>query len=285
MPRIATKLTPTAGGGFIARKAIPADVRDEYSKLYGKSAEERFNSGPMSAQHAKARWRDWSTEIETRIANIRATRKDEGQMLTRKAARALAGEWYHWAVAKWESQRVDWAELQSMAEAHIDLDRLWNNDDYYKYVISGIADWAETSQFFFSKGLKLDDTSRGMFLEFVVSDYLAVLRLLARRRQGDYGPDEWVKQFPKAEDASTSPLALFERWIAEAKPAASTVDRWRVVFNRLENDKPTDMQVWADSLISADRSAFTVRNSWISAVRRFMRGRPARSWRETHSPR
>jgi len=36
MPRVATKLTPTHEGGFTARKVIPADVRDEYAKLYGK---------------------------------------------------------------------------------------------------------------------------------------------------------------------------------------------------------------------------------------------------------
>jgi hypothetical protein len=34
MPRVATKLAPAARGGFIARKVIPADVKDDYARLY-----------------------------------------------------------------------------------------------------------------------------------------------------------------------------------------------------------------------------------------------------------
>jgi hypothetical protein len=34
MPRVATKLTSAAKGGFVARKVIPLDVRDAYAKLY-----------------------------------------------------------------------------------------------------------------------------------------------------------------------------------------------------------------------------------------------------------
>src|SRR5215471_14991050 len=62
MPRIATKLKPATSGGFIARKRIPADVQDAYEKLYGQRWEERT--------------------------------------LTPKEARALAGEWYGWFVAR-----------------------------------------------------------------------------------------------------------------------------------------------------------------------------------------
>ena len=46
MPRIATKLAPAGKGGFIARKVIPFDVRNEYAKLYGPRTEERLNIGP-----------------------------------------------------------------------------------------------------------------------------------------------------------------------------------------------------------------------------------------------
>jgi hypothetical protein len=34
MPRVATKLSPTKSGGWFARKRIPADVQDDYEKLY-----------------------------------------------------------------------------------------------------------------------------------------------------------------------------------------------------------------------------------------------------------
>ena len=94
MPRLATKLAPTNRGGFIARKVIPFDVRDEYAKLYGQRNEERLNTGPLPVSLARAKHREWSSEIEARIANIRAARKGEGRTLTPKEARALAGEWY-----------------------------------------------------------------------------------------------------------------------------------------------------------------------------------------------
>ena len=92
MPRLATKLAPTNKGGFIARKVIPFDVRDEYAKLYGQRTEERLNTGPLPVSLARAKHREWSSEIEARIANIRAARKGEGRTLTPKEARSLAGE-------------------------------------------------------------------------------------------------------------------------------------------------------------------------------------------------
>ncbi len=33
MPRVATKLEPTAAGLFVGPKVIPFDVRDEYARL------------------------------------------------------------------------------------------------------------------------------------------------------------------------------------------------------------------------------------------------------------
>jgi hypothetical protein len=40
MPRVATKLTTNGDGSFSARKRIPADVQEDYEKLYGVRWEE-----------------------------------------------------------------------------------------------------------------------------------------------------------------------------------------------------------------------------------------------------
>ena len=97
MPRVATKLTPTKGGGFTARKRIPEDVQNEYERLHGVRWEARLSIAPGTPiVQARALHREWLTEIEGRIANIRAEKKGEGRLLTPKDARALAGEWYHW---------------------------------------------------------------------------------------------------------------------------------------------------------------------------------------------
>jgi integrase len=88
-----------------------------------------------------------------------------------------------------------------------------------------------------------------------------------------------VGGFPRyegAEDPSLSAWALFERWIDKAKPAASTVDRWRAVFLRLQRDFPNtnaaallseQVQQWANGLINSDRTAGTVANIWVRAAR------------------
>ena len=73
---------------LIARKVIPFDVRDEYAGLYGERTEERLNTGPLPVSIARAKHREWSSEIEARIANIRSARKGEGRTLTTTSTRA-----------------------------------------------------------------------------------------------------------------------------------------------------------------------------------------------------
>ena len=60
----------------------------------GSAAQHQLQAHP--SLQARAQHREWLSEIESRIANIRAEKKGEGRLLTPKDARALAGEWYHW---------------------------------------------------------------------------------------------------------------------------------------------------------------------------------------------
>jgi hypothetical protein len=92
MPRVATKLTPTKSGGFTARKRIPEDTQDEYERLYGVRWEQRLSIAPGTpVLQGRAQHREWLSEIESRIANVRADKKGEGRLWTSKDARALAG--------------------------------------------------------------------------------------------------------------------------------------------------------------------------------------------------
>jgi integrase len=294
MPRIATKLAPAGRGGFVARKVIPADVRDEYARLYGPRVEERLNTGTMPILVARAKHREWLSELEARISNIRAARKGQGRTLTPKDARALAGEWYQWYVAReanswpadvWDDYRsrmID--ELQAAAVnngvfAGEALDLLETNAAIRECVRPLIADEAKSEQFLAAKRLALDPASRLMFLDYVARDFFAAIALLARRARGDYGSAKWAEQFPQSQgivDATLTPWALFERWIAAAKPAISTVDRWRGVFLKLQADFPAanaaallpeQMQEWANGLIGPDRTARTVMDVWVRSCR------------------
>ncbi len=295
MPRSATKLAPTSKGSFVARKVIPLDVRDEYAKLYRQRTEERLNTGPMPALQARTKYREWSSEIEVRIANIRAARKGEGRTLTPKEARALAGEWYEWFTAR--EAASNWsADVWEDYQAHVRFELygpamaggvhsgdpldFWERDSGMRDRVRPIiADEAKSQQFLAAKRLSLDSASLNMFLDYATRDFFKALALLARRARGDYGPDKWVEQFPRSErtaDPGLTPWSLFERWIATAKPAVSTVDRWRAVFLRLQSDFPNtnaaallpeQMQHWANGLINSDRTAGTVAEVWVNAAR------------------
>lgn len=295
MPQVATKLAPSTKGGFIARKVIPFDVRDDYARLYGQRTEERLNTGPMPLVLARAKHREWSSEIELRIANIRAERKGEGRALTPKEARALAGEWYGWfinrmATNKWPADV--WEDYEAAVHSEFygpamaggvfagDPLEFWEHDNGMRERVRPIiADETKSRQFLAAKGIVLDRASEAMFLDYLTRDFFAAIGLLARHARGDYGPDKWAEQFPRyaeSTDPNLTPWALFERWIEKVKPAPSTVDRWRGVFRRLQVDFPNtgaaallpeQMQVWANGLIKPDRTARTVANIWVSAAR------------------
>ena len=91
-------------GGYVARKVIPTDVRQEYAALYGMGWEEKLNLPPGTAPHeAKARHGEWLAEVETRIGALRAHKNGGGQPLTRRNAQALAGRWYTWFISRQEA--------------------------------------------------------------------------------------------------------------------------------------------------------------------------------------
>jgi integrase len=298
MPRVATKLTPTAEGGWFARKRIPSDVQDAYHARHGQRWEERFNSGPMALTLARARHWTWLSEIAARIANIRAERDGREQMLTLTQARALAGEWWHWFTQRhlakpepashWEGLSSDLRdELHDALRSTNDewgLERgdpfaIWDdNSEARERARPMVADWAESAQFLHSKALGLDRTSLNLFLDYLCKDLFAALHLLKRRAEGDFSPDRYAERFPKldrmATDPGLTPWMLFDGWVQARQPAASTVTRWRGVFVKLSADFPEhsaaaltqeEMQAWANGLINSERSARTVSGGWIGA--------------------
>jgi integrase len=295
MPRVATKLTPTKSGGFFARKRIPPDVQAAYQRLYGVRWEERLNTGPVPVHLARAKHREWLTDIETHIANIRAERDGSGGVLSRQQARALAGEWYLWfttqqlakarSVEHWEDYLSEVCDqirdtVFSVEGDKENVDDIWERSaGARKHVRPLLADWGETSQFLAARGIALDQTSRDLFLDWLYRDFAAALRLLIKRAKGDYSPDERPSQFPVlpvTPDPSLTPWALFERWVGETKPATSTVDRWRGVFLKLKVDfsnqgasslTAEQAHSWLASLVNAERSAGTVRDVWRVAAR------------------
>ena len=82
-------------GRWTARKGIPADVREEYFRLYGQRREALFSAAKDSSHaEAKVLLAEWIAQVETRIDAIRKRARGEALPLTRKEALGLAGEWY-----------------------------------------------------------------------------------------------------------------------------------------------------------------------------------------------
>jgi integrase len=294
MPRVATKLNARNGGGFTARKRIPGDVQEDYERLYGVKWEDRLIiAAGVPVLQARALHREWLTEIEGRVANIRAEKKGEGQLLTPKAARALAGAWYHWFTERYlqsSEPAAHWRRLKERAGDALrdalvlqegdELDEVWEHSpEAREDVRPMLADWGEVAQFLHSKRLVLDASSQRLFLDFLYRDFAAALDLLINRADGDYSVDEYARKFPTFEgvrDNGHGPWQLFELWVAAVKPAPATVDRWRVVFLQLGaafparsagSITPEEAQEWTDMRITAERSAATVRDVWIVAAR------------------
>jgi|SRR5215475_14262879 len=167
-------------GSITARKAIPRDVRAEYQRLYGPGWEAKLSvpAGTRPAE-AKVRISEWTAEVETRIATIRAARKGEGQSLSQRQAFALAGEWYVWYVGGHEENPGTpkywsdlWDVLVSKLEEHAPeqvLENTWKDLEWTRQpeVRAGIrpviADEAKTAQFLAGRGGGADERRAGPF--------------------------------------------------------------------------------------------------------------------------
>ena len=277
-------------GNFSARKRLPDDVRQEYGRRHGQRLEAKFFAAAMTGPaEAKRLFREWENEVDGRIEAIRAERTGKGIALTPQQARALAGEWYEWFIArhpvgdknKWEALReqVHDALREAVGEAEwerSDPDVLWREDaELRKALRPVLADVGETAQFLAMKRLALNNEARDRFLDWLYEDLAETLRRLLRIADGDYSPDKYAERFPKFEgpDSGETPQQLFEAWVLERKPARSSVESWRYVFAAMAkhfNDRSAgsirsdEAQDWIRSL-TGKRSASTVRKNWITA--------------------
>jgi integrase len=284
-------LRQDAKGNFSARKRLPNDVREEYGRRHGARFEAEFSApATVGAQAAKQMFRDWETEVASRIEAIRAERTGKGIALTLRQARALAGEWYEWFIArhpasdggKWEALRdqVHDALREAVGEdqwERSDPDALWREDaELRKAMRPVLADVGETAQFLAMKRLTLNSEARDRFLDWLHEDLAEALRRLLRIADGDYSADKYAQRFPKFEgiDSGETPQQLFDKWVAEKQPAWNTEAGWRSPFRAMTKHfhersaasiTPEEAQEWVTGLIGPKRSARTVDNNYISS--------------------
>jgi integrase len=287
-----TALTRAKNGTWQARKGLPADVRLDYQKLFGPAWEAKLTlPASLSTPEAKSRFSEWLAEIESRVEAIRAKHQGKAQGLTAKEARALAGEWYQQFIAKYENRPGTPADLQRRLDSFAEELELLDPElaerrsiDLTEWITELgqearplVADLAGTAQFLANAGIVLAPEARNLFLDFVAQDFIEALYLLKRRAAGDYSPDDHVRRFPaytRPHKASIRPWALFDQWVKEAQPAASTVGRWRNVFLALDakfqdagNITEDDARQWIKE-IAKERTAKTARGNWLAPIKR-----------------
>jgi integrase len=269
------QLERTQAGGYKARKGIPADVRDEYQRLYGQRREALFSCPPGTPKpQAKADFGEWVAEVENRIDSIRKRARGEGISLTRKEALGLAGEWYRWFVAKhqrnaendkaaelgwWSIRGAFFDELEQLAplwfrqkEGRTEQDWRWIDDTAVRPKVRAIiADYAHTAQFLADRRLVLTAEARDLFLDCVQDEFVEATARLEQLGAGDHSPDERLQRFPpfklkRVETASPGSSmtagALFEAWVRAKPRVRSTVNRYRCVFLDLDRKFPSGVQ-------------------------------------------
>jgi hypothetical protein len=225
-----------ASGAVIARQVIPADIRDDYKRLYGVAWEERWHAPPGAPIAERKRlYGEWIAEITGRIEALRAAKRGDGIDLSHKDAVALAGEWYNWFVARYEDnpgESAHWAlgvdlliddmlcyAPEEVREQGMSAHPGWERDPEVRVGMRPvIADHGETTQFLANRGIALTNGARTLFLDCVLDKLIAAYSLLERRAEGDYAPDELPKQFPqflrptRQNADAQSPWKLFQRW-------------------------------------------------------------------------
>jgi len=298
-------LSRAADGRWFARKGIPEDVREEYSRLYrvGWEAQLKLPAG-TSKHEAKTQLAEWVADVETRIATLRAKKNGEGQPLTKLNAIALAGRWYTWFVKQHENDpgsakrwkemsdhlvwKVIYPEAPDSYHENPKADPHWEwqkEPQVREAVRPQIAELARVATFLASVGMALNATAYALFVDAVSDNLLLAFSVLERRANGDYSRDETPDGFPPFTDGPTrgtgvSCWELFEAFVNATKPADKTITRWRAVFLEMQREfaevgaegiTEDTARSWVHGLISADRSALTVREIWLSASRRVFR--------------
>lgn len=294
-------LSRAADGRWFARKGIPEDVREEYGRLYGVRREAQLKLPAGTPRHeAKTGLGEWEAEIETRIATLRAKKNGEGQPLTKLNAIALAGRWYTWFLGQYESDpgpakrwkdmgdHLVWDVIRPEApdsyEKNPQTDPHWEwakEPEVREAVRPQVAELARVATFLASTGMALNATAHALFVDAVSDNLLLAISVLERRAKGDYSRDDTPDSFPPFTDGpargtGVSCWNLFDAFVNATKPADSTVGRWRAVFLEMQREfaevgaegiTEDAARTWIHGLITANRSAKTVREIWLSASR------------------
>lgn len=295
MPVLMTTLKRAKNGDWFSRKAIPSDVRGPYRLAYGIGREERFRvSGAVRADQAKQQFRDWDAEITGRFHALRAAARGEGATLTHRQRHETAARWYAWATEKWlrdPGEPEDWDDRYEQLQGVYDrFDPRWDEGEEWnpgpfvrRQVRAKVIELGEVRSFLAEAELNLTQEAEEQVIDTIEDELIAAFALLRKRSSGDYTADAHVRKHKELLSNPTEggKLArlncweLFEAWVKERRPAASTINRWRAVFIEMDREFTgrdvatiTDDEAiaWKGKLVTEDRSPRVVNDVWLNAA-------------------
>ncbi|MCL9998069.1 MAG: hypothetical protein NBV68_01690 [Erythrobacter sp.] len=262
-------------GLWTARKEIPADVR----AAYGKREEKKSWPAELTAGQAKAELAAWLIPVEERIAALRAMAGQTPVTLSKRQARAIAGEWYRAKVAQHEDDPGDpagWWFAALEVEPEDPEEREAGRVRPTGWLIE------ERDALLRAKGLALTPSSGDALLQEMGDLWVSLCALMERRAEGDYGPDPLADTLPALEVASVKPKAavslkqLFEDYAASGASSPRTVAKWRPHVNsfvaHIGHDDATrvtaaDVNGWVKALIAKPLAVKTVQDSYLPAIK------------------
>lgn len=293
MAILMTTLSKAKNGDWFARKAIPPDVRDAYQRAHGVRQEARFRRAGLTEGKARLAFAEWVAEVEGRIESLRSAQAGEPLQLSQRQAHALVGRWYDWFVAQHDNhpQPVEvWDHQLEQYQNAVESFGVDDHDDreppawYRPRVLAKVTELSRLPSFLAQEGAMLDSVSHAVLLDSLEPHLVAAMALLRRQAGGDYTPDNHRQRLPNDASAVPGNIKLagmnaweaFEAWVAERKPAAATVNRWRGVLDHLnafleERDvalvTDEDAVAWKDKLVGGSASGRTINEVWLTAAR------------------
>ena len=288
-------LSRAKNGDWFARKVIPADVRDGYQRAFGIRQEERFRRpSALTANQAKAEFAEWVAEVERRIASLRASVAGSVQKLSTREMHVLIGRWYDWFVQQHgQSNSVDdwdfrYGQLEDVLEKFGGLSSSEDEETSPRHqalIRAKVLELSRLPTFLAQEAMRLDEETQGNLLDKLRPDLVAAMALLRRRAGGSYAPDEHRQTLPVSGSvaapgvklAGWNPWEAFEAWVKERQPEASTINRWRGVFDHLNTFAAgrdvaliteNDAVAWKDKLLEGNAGGRTINEVWLTAARR-----------------
>ncbi|WP_354061129.1 hypothetical protein [Devosia sp. 2618] len=291
-----TTLSKAKNGDWFARKAIPPDVRDAYQLAYGVRQEVRFRlAGTVPQNLAKAEFGAWVSEVESRIGLMRSAQSGDSVQLTHRQVHVVVGRWYDWFVAQHDALPLPlevWDSLFEQYQSALEsFGGLTAHDDdsespqwHRTLVLAKVTEISRLPSFLAQEALLLDSVSHAALLDALQPHLVAAMSFMRRQAGGDFSPDSHRTTLPNAGPVAPSNVKLagmnawgaFEAWVAERKPAAATVNRWRGVLEHLNKHldgrdvalvTDEDAVAWKDKLVTGAASGRTINEVWLTAAR------------------